>query len=171
MKAALDPSKFDSYVTPTEFDWLVLQSLGKQRIVEIGSYLGYSTIALALNGSEVFAVDDFYGPRDVSIVGRNRELILEEFLDNTAAYPNIRTIVCDHAMFKPLRNTDMVFIDGSHDYISVMRDIIKWMDFKNLLLCGHDYAVYHADVKRAVHQLFGNDFALVEGTTLWFKQL
>jgi hypothetical protein len=34
---------------------------------------------------------------------------------------------------------DMVFIDGAHDFDSVVADITYWMARTEVLLCGHDY--------------------------------
>jgi len=53
---------------------------------------------------------------------------------------------------------DFIFIDASHDYNNVQRDIIKWLPKlkRGGTLAGHDYTHDHPGVKKAVTSLLQN---------------
>src|SRR6185437_9862013 len=123
---------------------LASQAKVHRSILELGSYFGRSTIALAENTDGiVYAVDDFYGPRNDGVnepvrPDLNRDKIYDEFIKNTVGLKNIKVIHCDHKEFRPTDSCDMVFIDGSHIYEDVKADISKFLSFKHVLLSGHD---------------------------------
>src|ERR1700679_2561854 len=81
-----------------ELQWLAEQASTHHKIVEVGSFLGRSTIAMAMHTPGlVYAVDDFYGPRDIGeIADEERRTLFDEFLRNTEGLP-MRVIRCDHA--------------------------------------------------------------------------
>ena len=149
-----------------ELDWLHMNACNKKLIYEIGSFLGRSTVALLESGSSVIAVDDFYGMREEKCTEGFRQNLYNEFLHNTHGYTNLAILKCDHEQFQPSSECDMVFIDGSHLYDHVMRDIKKFKDRKDILICGHDFYWWNS-VKEAVYKLFPNGFQLV-GPNLWF---
>jgi predicted O-methyltransferase YrrM len=64
---------------------------------------------------------------------------------------------------------DFVFIDASHDYDSVRRDILAWLPKMKVggTIAGHDYT-YSENVKRAVDEIFGEVEVFEES---WIKQL
>jgi predicted O-methyltransferase YrrM len=149
-----------------ELDWLCSQAHDKKLIYEIGSFLGRSTVALLESGSPVIAVDDFYGMREESISTEFRQNLYHEFLKNTRGYDNLSVLKIDHASFVPALECDMVFIDGSHHYDHVMRDIQKFQHHRGILICGHDFSWWQS-VKEAVIKIFGHNFTLV-GPNLWY---
>jgi hypothetical protein len=63
----------------------------------------------------------------------------------------------------------MVFLDGSHDYESVVRDILAWRSLvaDGGLLCGHDHS--WPGVERAVLELLG-DVDAGPGS-IWHKRM
>ena len=149
-----------------ELDWLHMNACNKNLIYEIGSFLGRSTVALLESGSNVVAVDDFYGNREDNVSKEVRGQFYREFLKNTAMYSNLSVLKIDHEQFIPDKECDMVFIDGSHLYDHVVRDIKKFMNHKNILICGHDFAWWNS-VREAVIHLFPHKFQLV-GPNLWY---
>jgi hypothetical protein len=60
----------------------------------------------------------------------------------------------------------LVFIDGSHVYEDVVKDIKTWLPRTNKILCGHDYGQW--DIARAVKEQLG-DVVVLE--SIWIKQL
>ena len=53
---------------------------------------------------------------------------------------------------------DMVFIDGAHDYESVMTDILSWLPKikKNGLICGHDYECSSKECDKTLLKKYSN---------------
>ena len=155
-------------VRDNELEWLAEQARGRKFIYELGSYLGRSTIALAHYGSLVCAVDDFRGATNYPLANGEKSSVLEQFIKNTAPYSNIHLLVTTHERFQPINECDMVFIDGDHTYEAVKRDISKFMNHKNIFICGHDYS-WWPGVREAVEVMFGNDFKLF-GQQIWYVQ-
>jgi hypothetical protein len=72
--------------------------------------------------------------------------------------------------FKP-HSLDIVFIDAAHDYESVKGDILIWLSRVKPggIVCGHDYCDYYPGVKKAVDEVFENDFKLLEHKVWVYK--
>jgi predicted O-methyltransferase YrrM len=149
-----------------ELDWLHYNAHNKKHIYEIGSFFGRSTVALLESGSSVTAVDDFKGMREERMSETFRDNIYHEFLKNTRKYENLDILKVDHAQFIPTGECDMVFIDGSHLYDHVMRDIQKFKNHKNILICGHDFSWWQS-VREAVVHSFKREVKL-HGPNLWY---
>ncbi len=156
-----------------ELQWLVEQARAHERIVEIGSYLGRSTRALAENTpGNVWAVDDWKGPREIQ--WKNSEDLeakfrvnLRDLIESGKVFP----IHADHGQPNGLLSDvrpDMVFIDGDHAYESVIRDIEIWKAriLPGGLLCGHDFD--WPAVRKAVDELLPARQTVPE-TSLWFS--
>ncbi len=143
---------------------------GEGLIVEIGCYRGRSTISLALGSQakrreKVYAIDPH---NDLE----NREL----FIKNIKGERVEDYVIADHRKSEDVIaqfNSDirLLFIDGSHIYEDVKKDILLW---KGCLIDGgmialHDYLpedhpLHRPDVKRAIDEFIINsgDF-IVEG--------
>jgi len=166
-------------------EWLAEQASEHKVIVEIGSYCGRSTRAMADNTEGIiYAIDDWKGVRkdfwgkplapDLQEQGRNSSGIFAANLEDLLLTTKVVAITANHGaidtfpFFANFGLPDMVFIDGDHDYENVHRDISIWM--KKLapggLLCGDDYS--WPGVKQAVSELVPNAVA-VEGTELWYR--
>jgi hypothetical protein len=143
----------------------------------VGSYLGRSTIALAAHTpGTVWALDDWYGPRDDDTREEDRPELYQRFLANIAGLPVI-PIRADHADLSLVppewltdyaSKPDMVFIDGAHDYESVKRDITNWKArlAPGGLLCGHDRN--QNGVLRALREMLPR-WSLVEGNVMLWR--
>lgn len=181
MSASLAPSTLldiqsaaaiKGWMSLMELAWLARQARSHSIIVELGSYLGRSTLALAHNTvGVVYAVDDWRGLRDFEngIAPIDHDHLYERFLSNIKDCHNIRPLVFDHATPPSEPSVcDMVFIDGSHDYDSVCRDVHNWMPRLSSggLLCGHD--MDWPGVYTAVEKCL-SDYREVEGCpALWW---
>jgi predicted O-methyltransferase YrrM len=170
----------EGWMNESDLTWLAEHVPGHKVVVEVGSFLGRSTTALLDNASEgtvVYAVDDFYGPREPEIEysAERRSEFYETFLANMREYideDRLRVIKANHNDFRigsDLR-PDMVFIDGAHDAVSVVRDITLWLPrlLPGGLLSGHDYHWWPA-VKASVDAVLGAENVNIDpDTDIWY---
>lgn len=156
------------WMTEPELKFLAEQASIHKIIVEVGSFLGRSTRALADNTSgTVYAIDDFIGPRDVEIPKEERTKIYDLFLKNMEGLANVVPVVSGHDSITLEVSPDMVFIDGDHKYASVKRDIKFWKSKLSIggLLSGHD--AFFPEVYQAITEE-GLDFRVALGTAIWY---
>lgn len=107
-------------------------------IVEIGSYRGRSTTALALgsiNGNKVpiFAVDpheNFTGILGGEFGGKDRGIFFQNMLD-TSCFEIVRLINSSSEIITPgwKKEVSLLWIDGDHSYEGVKRDYECWKPF------------------------------------------
>lgn len=160
----------EGWMSEPELAWLAEQAVEHKAIVEIGSYLGRSTIALLDNTDGiVYACDDWKGPRESFIEHRNQ--LFTNFCLNVGNHilsGKVRIISGDHADIQFDGKADMVFIDGSHEYEDVKRDILFWKGKLEVggLLCGHDFD--WQTVAQAVEETLGT-VGQAPNTNIWFK--
>lgn len=169
------------WMTETELQWLAEQASQHRRIVEIGSYEGRSTRALADNTPGVVYAVDIWADGDWA-----KEIDwMPDHLKKHDIYKSFQNNLVDAILYGkvvPVPATsmeaalrfavgqdmmDMVFIDGAHDYESVTADILAWAPLTTDLLCGHDYD--HPGVRQAVTELLPNH-TTIEGTTIWVSR-
>lgn len=165
------------WMSPEEMHWLAEQAAEHELIVEIGSYMGRSTRALAdSTAGKVYAVDNFKGPSDVVMTDKERDALYGIFTQNLSDLIKNQKVVpvkTDHAVLSDVLEElkpDMVFIDGSHEYVDVVRDIKYWLPkiSKEGLICGHD--IQHPPVRQAVTELV-KDFKTAASTSIWYAQV
>lgn len=163
--------KIDGWMTPEELRWLADQARYHSKIVEIGTFLGRSTRALADNTKGfVVTIDDFIGPIEDVINDKMRPKIENDFRQNLSDLLSSGKVISqriDSIQVDLDFSPDMVFIDGSHTYRDVANDIFIWREriLKGGLLCGHD--IQFREVQAAVKDVLG-DYKIAEGTTIWY---
>jgi hypothetical protein len=120
----------------------------EMNMIEIGSYVGESTLMFAKNFNSVVSVDPYVNDYDLSDMACSYapfDKVYQQFLKNTLKFPNIKSIrdTSENA-FSVLndRKWDMVYIDGLHTVDGVYYDITH---YKSIIkpggfVCGHDYA-------------------------------
>lgn len=159
------------------------------KVLEIGSYRGGSTVAIghaALQRNlQIYCVDKWAAYHDQSdFINFDRKhlddmRILGEFVRNTDF---IKERLCmlrgEAASFNEILGSgifSMIFVDGAHDYFSVVDDIIFSLKVikPGGMLCGHDYHSAGLDVKKAVHDIIINSETiavkgLIAKTSIWY---
>jgi predicted O-methyltransferase YrrM len=129
--------------------WInTIRPTSEMSIIEIGSYVGESTLIFADKFKEVISVDPYvnnYDPNDMACSYAPFDKVYQQFLKNTLHIPNIKSIrdTSENA-FSVLneKQWDMVYIDGIHTLDGVYYDITH---YKSIIkpggfVCGHDYS-------------------------------
>ena len=152
------------WMSPVELLWLNARAAEMRSVVEIGCLHGRSSIALLTGCSgPVWCIDPWSddGWRSWKLGVGDR-------------YPNAVPIrqPSPQAAAEVACPVDMVFIDGAHDYDSVIADLECWIPRTTRLICGHDYVdspdAGFPDVARAVNDTFGRDgIAVAPDTAIW----
>lgn len=126
-------------------------------VLEVGSYAGVSSELFAWHCRELYCVDNWqtYGERELSLM-REAE---QRFDRRMAPYVHVfkqRLESAGAAARHPDGSLDLVYIDGSHAYQAVRRDIQLWWPKLKVggYLAGHDFDLT-AHVARAVQERFG----------------
>lgn len=142
-----------------ELAYLAAAASVSASIVEVGSWKGRSTSALAANAvGAVVAVDTWVGSDEQGNV--SCEGIMEEFLKNVSIYPNVEAVRMESLRAAELfmrqgRSFDLIFLDARHEYRSIYEDILAWLPLlkQGGILCGHDYHHAWPGVIKAVDEL------------------
>lgn len=156
------PWEIDGWLHPEEGKSLAELCRGK-RVLEIGSYCGLSTVCIARTAKHVTAVDYFDGrgtplPQDTE----------ERFRQNITRYGLQDKVAISHPEDALPGMYDVAFIDGAHDYESVLADIEKARSVLTPggLLLFHDYAqgecTQNPGVCMAVNELLADGGELLE---------
>ncbi len=139
------------WMSLTELRWLAEQASSRRKILEVGSYEGRSTKALAMaTPGVVYACDDWRGEADRPTAARD---LRQRFITHlNAELHRGKVIMCEMSSAQLLANYrskphllgaafDLVILDGSHDADSVRADITGWLPYLESggLLAGHDY--------------------------------
>jgi predicted O-methyltransferase YrrM len=134
--------------------------------VEVGTWKGTSACFMAVeiinSGKDIrFDCVDTWDFVEVETI--SSELykdLYNVFLKNIAPVCNqitpVREISWQAAELYADRSLDFVFIDASHNYESVSKDISAWFPKlkKTGIIAGHDYMDYFPGVVRAVNEFF-----------------
>ena len=138
-------------------------------IVAIGSYRGQTDIALALNAQvSVYCIDNRSGSIGEDYPFGDADRV--EWMKNILAFgvgAKVRPInlLSEQAVEGWTLNIGMLFIDGSHDYDSVMRDTRLWLPFllEGGIVAFHDVGNPHApDVDEAIGDRLKDKYQHIE---------
>lgn len=152
------------------------EPVNQLNMIEIGSYIGESTIIFASSFKQVTSVDpyiDNYDPTDHACKFAPFEQVYRQFLSNTKQFSNITQIrkTSDDAVldFEP-NSIDFVYIDGNHTYEFVKKDIENYLNIVKLngFIAGHDYQ--HEPIKQAIFETIGNVDRVFSDTS-WVKKV
>ena len=172
----------DQYSTEGLLDLIKeLGDVSDKTMIEIGSFIGESTVIFAEHFKHVNAVDPFladYDPQDPTS-NFNFDEVFEEFQDRIEEKKDKVTIYkmysCDAVVSLKDDTYDFVYIDGLHTYEGVKEDIINYLPLvkKGGVIGGHDYGTPHTHllgVTKAVDEVLGKpDKTFKDGS--WIKYL
>jgi len=141
------------WLTDAEADYLAREATDKL-VLEVGTYLGRSTVAMARTAKCVITVDHHHGPpQDAS--GPTTERFLANLNDYAVSEKVIPIVAGFERVAAHLRGGfGLAFIDGAHDGIAVLRDarLAYHLLGVGAPMVFHDYEV-HVGVTSAVHEL------------------
>lgn len=129
----------EGWLTAKEAEALCGLAKGR-RVLELGAFKGRSTVAMALSARHVVSVDWHNGDKHV-VLGPS----LAEYKKNIEPYKNIIPIVGRFEQVVPLLEAckfEMVFVDGQHDFPSVIRDMYFAFGFQPQVIAVHDWGLF-----------------------------
>jgi hypothetical protein len=151
-----------------------------RRMIEIGSYKGESTLMFAASGlfNEIHCIDPHSGYEEANdIFGDTWDNVHSQFLKNTSQFSDIITHHRDYSYNISDRfeaqSFDFIYVDGSHEYDDVLRDLSMYSSKTNIIIAGHDYQEVngHPGVAQAVNELFGRPYKIYQdGSWMVFKK-
>lgn len=164
----------EGWCAPAELEYLASLAEKSLCILEVGSWRGRSSSALAAHTEGiVVCVDTWRGSveHQAELKGKPTSGVWFDFQQNTSRYDNIWPLPMNSlaaarvVSLGPMR-FDMIFIDASHDYESVAADIQAWRPLLTPegILCGHDIGRH--SVKAAVRNNVPR-YRIVPNTSIW----
>ncbi len=155
-----------------------LGDVSKKTMVEIGSFIGESTIMFAEHFKHVIAVDPFlpnYDPADPTS-NFNFDEVFQEFkntIEEKKEKVTIHRMMSDDAVKVLKDKYDFVYIDGLHTYEGVKSDIQNYLPLvkKGGVIGGHDYGTQHPHllgVTKAVDEMIGKPDKVFKDNS-WIK--
>lgn len=150
----------------------------EMNMIEIGSYVGESTIIFAKHFKNVVSIDPFvnnYDPNDLVCSYADFDDVYEKFMQRTADFRNIINfrLKSDDGIKVLKRKFDFVYIDGVHTYEQVKKDIINYLPLINEdgFIGGHDYITKWEDtlVVAVKEVIVRPDIVFRDGS--WLKKL
>lgn len=139
--------EIEGWTTPAELGWLRKMALGANSgalIVEVGSWKGRSTVALAVDHARLFCVDTFQGsPSDETGELARKEFIYGIFDRNMARLGLHPWVIAKPSVVAARRFVDrsvaMLFLDA--DKTQLEADLDAWLPRVEPggIVAGHDY--------------------------------
>ena len=140
--------------------YVILSSVKKPKMLEIGSYKGESTFMFASSGifKEIHCIDPYQGNEESNeIFKEDWDEVEKEFTLNTRYFDNIILHKdYSHNIVDKFEDGyfDFIYIDASHEYEDVKRDIELYFPKTKYLIGGHDYQKEWPGVMKAVNEKF-----------------
>lgn len=157
------------------------------RIIEVGSWVGESAIAMAqglMHGGVVTCVDNWGGNLhdDLREIADqvSPDAVRMTFEENCRDYMRAGLInpitgnSLEVAQELPPHEADIIYLDAEHTYEAVKADIAAWLPHLKPggLMMGHDYILAFPGLIQAVNETFGMDnIQILLHTPIWVVQL
>jgi glycosyltransferase involved in cell wall biosynthesis len=142
-----------------------LGDTSNKEMIEIGSFIGESTVIFAQHFKHVIAIDPFLPGYDNEDPTSHLDFnsVFEDFQETVLEYKDKITVIkmkSDEAINLIEKKYDFIYIDGLHTYDGVISDIINYLPFVKPggFIGGHDYTENVprlVGVYDAVNEMFG----------------
>ena len=160
---------------------IILSNIDTKKILniaEIGVYKGRGTslwnvelINKNLNYN-YYAIDHFMGSNEHDKSVNYYNLTLENLQPILNRINLIKNDSISESQNYPDNFFDIVYIDASHEYEYVLKDIKNWLPKVKIggIICGDDYIGGWPGVIQGVNEVFGNKIKTVGNQQWWFKK-
>lgn len=147
----------------------LIDDYGVQSVIEVGSFQGMSACWFAERVDTVICIDHFDMDQALTMASAPRDVdIYRRFIENTIAYPNIRSIRLASLDAASLDiEADMVYVDAGHTYEEVVADIVAWRPHARKVICGDDNGDPRFGVTAALSEMGIAD----SGERIWWQKL
>lgn len=152
------------------------QIKGKNLIIaEIGVYRGVNAFSMLqnLDIKKLYLIDPYkVFDEPSSAMGKDKDFPQNEFIARDLLNDYSDKIVWikknSHEAAEHIPMCDLVYIDGSHEYETVLKDLqLYWQKVKRGgLLCGHDY-FYKKGVRKAVDEFVSDKKLNIQKPDWW----
>jgi GT2 family glycosyltransferase/predicted O-methyltransferase YrrM len=163
--------KIDGWMSEEELSFLGGQAARVETALQIGCYKGRSSYVIGKNiRGHLLDIDSFVGDHGNTLSITD---LAATYIKNIGDLLGTKIKVMignSHDLLKVLNaKFDLVFIDGSHSYGDVKKDIELSMQLMSPggLICGHDYS-HSIEVKQAVDEIFGGKVKSYNNTSIWY---
>lgn len=166
----LGPKWDELHTTPSthlKFLGELVTGMDSKRVLEVGSWLGATALAMAEAGAKVHCVDTWNGSKGEFTEGLREaaggdDAVYQKFLENVGPHLDVNIFPWRRESLEAATMAwtpfDLVFIDAEHSYEATKADILAW--WKHLkpdgVMLGHDYkTTQFPGVTKAVDEVFG----------------
>jgi hypothetical protein len=131
------------WITPAEAALLSVCACGRV-VLELGSYMGRSTVAMAPHAKHIYCVDHFHPKSEGQGYDPQSEGVLGEFLSNIAPWKHKIAYIqamTEDALAISWPPIGLLFVDAGHRYLEAMHDL----EFIRFLVPGGIVAVHDTE--------------------------
>jgi hypothetical protein len=169
------------WMSEPELEWLAQKAVDCRVIIEVGAYMGKTSILFADLADKVYSIDAWegnwfngatmsweYNPEEVNIYELFNKNLGSYIIGGVLIPLKMRSDSAVEWLKQNNIKADMIFIDGNHEHPVIDHDILEFQQFMNSdgIFCGHDANTNHIAVNEALNQHLPGWF-VIPNTTIW----
>lgn len=145
----------------------IVRQRGSRKILEIGTYQGYTTKLLSLNCPDML-ITTVDLPKDklgiIPDLECERLTYWSEHNQLTGLETNVKQVHCDSALFDSPDRFGLIFIDGAHSYEYALADSLTALRLiqQGGIIIWHDYSAVYQDTVVKVVDWLKNSFPAIK---------